>query len=85
LSSYDGELISAVILLLTNPAPLWWLNLALALAPWIFTFALSVPAHQILAEGYDAASITRLVNTNWWRTIAWSLNAVLLLVILHHP
>jgi phosphatidylserine synthase len=77
-----GELFSAALLLAANSSLIWWINLVLALAPWIFTFALSVPAHQILAEGYDAASITRLVNTNWWRTITWSLKAILLLLIL---
>jgi hypothetical protein len=78
-----GELVSAALLLAANSSPIWWLNLVLALAPWLFTFAFSVPAHQILAEGHHLQAITQLVKTNWWRTISWSLKAALLLVILH--
>jgi hypothetical protein len=44
---------------------------------WLSTHFLQVPYHDKLAKGFDAQSHTLLVNTNWIRTIAWSLRAVL--------
>ena len=43
---------------------------------WLSTFALQVPIHKHLQSGKDDACIRRLVNTNWIRTIAWSMRAV---------
>jgi hypothetical protein len=45
---------------------------------WCSTAFIQVPLHQKLALGYDAATIRRLVATNWLRTIAWSVRALLL-------
>jgi hypothetical protein len=40
---------------------------------WTTTFTLSVPCHQSLQQqGYDHATVSRLVRTNWIRTAAWS-------------
>lgn len=74
-----GELLTAALLVAAFPAPLWIGNLALAIAPWVFTFAFSVPAHNSLAQGYEPGAHARLVNTNWLRTMAWSAKALLLL------
>lgn len=50
---------------------------------WGCTFALSVPCHNTLAEqGKDQGQVARLVQTNWWRTIAWS--GVFLLSLLNY-
>ena len=46
---------------------------------WISTAALQVPSHNLLAKGYNAQAIHRLVQTNWIRTVAWTLRTVLLL------
>ena len=43
---------------------------------WLSTFLLQVPMHKCLQSGKDDACIGRLVNTNWIRTIAWSLKAI---------
>ena len=39
------------------------------------TFVISVPRHNLLAAGFDAAVIDSLVATNWIRTIAWTARA----------
>ena len=36
------------------------------------TVFLQVPAHRHLSSGYDQAVVTRLVATNWIRTVSWS-------------
>lgn len=67
---------------------LWWAGLrgpAFALAllflavAWISTFALQVPLHRRLQLAQDPALIHRLVISNWIRTIAWTIRALLLL------
>ena len=43
---------------------------------WLSTFLLQVPIHNRLQSGKDDASIRRLIETNWIRTIAWSIKAI---------
>ncbi|MCH8511254.1 MAG: hypothetical protein LAT83_06335 [Kiritimatiellae bacterium] len=47
---------------------------------WISTFALQVPAHEKLCQGYDAEIHRRLVRGNWIRTLSWTTRAGLLLI-----
>ncbi len=66
------------------PAPavaLWQLYAASALlaAIWVSTFAVAVPLHQRLSQGFDPAVHRRLVATHFWRTAAWTLRSVLAL------
>lgn len=51
-------------------ASLAWLGLALVVVTWASTAFLQVPAHRVLAAGFDATAHRRLVATNWIRTIA---------------
>lgn len=57
------------------------IGLVLVVAIWISTFAAQVPAHRRLAQGFDTFAHRRLVTSNWLRTAAWSLRAVVVLVI----
>lgn len=52
---------------------------ALIMAIWLSTFLLQVPLHEKLAQGFDADVHRALVNTNWIRTIGWSLRSALIL------
>ena len=65
----------------------WWLGgadgssaymatLAVSIV-WLSTFGLQVPTHKRLQTGKSDALINRLVATNWIRTAAWSLKAVI--------
>lgn len=65
-----------------------WLALAggaLAAATVVVTVAVSVPQHQALSDGFDAAAHARLVSTNWWRTAAWTGHAAVAIwsLVLH--
>ena len=43
------------------------------LTAWIVTFRLSVPCHRLLqTEGRRGDVISRLVHTNWIRTVSWT-------------
>ena len=55
----------------------WW-SLALVTLVWAATFFISVPFHNRLAQGYDYIAIDGLTRTNWLRTLAWTVRAVLL-------
>ncbi len=75
----------------TTSALLWWndgafslngLGFYLVLLIWISTFLLSVPNHAKLAKGKDDTHINRLINTNWIRTVLWTVKAGLSLYIL---
>jgi riboflavin synthase len=43
---------------------------------WLSTFVLQVPIHNRLKAGKEDREIRHLVATNWIRTAAWSLKAV---------
>lgn len=57
------------------PAWLAWTGLALVVIVWLSTAVLQVPLHTALSVGFDGDAHTRLVGTNWVRTIAWTLRA----------
>jgi hypothetical protein len=62
----------------TNP----YLPIALAMT-WIITFAISAPIHDRLQKnGKDPIQIKQLIQTNWYRTILWTLIPVMQ-VLLH--
>jgi hypothetical protein len=51
-----------------------WLDLFLVLSCWGLTLGFSVPLHQQIAAGESHPKVlTRLVLTNWPRTLVWTL------------
>ncbi len=57
-----------------------WIPLAGAIllaGIWLSTFALQVPLHGQLGQGFDESAHAALVRTNWIRTVGWSLRATL--------
>lgn len=64
-------------------AALLWLNFALVAAIWICTAAFSIPSHERLCNvGFCEKTHQWLLNTNWVRTILWTLRSVILIYIL---
>ena len=43
---------------------------------WLSTFLIQVPIHNTLGAGKDSFLIQKLVNTNWIRTILWTIKAL---------
>jgi uncharacterized membrane protein len=71
------QLLSALALVFQSPfepqlraIPILYLILTL-LVFGVTAFA-SVPAHQVLALGFDTTTHATLVRTNWLRTLTWS-------------
>jgi hypothetical protein len=80
------ELASAASLpLLRNPiafTPTYLAALGCLALIWASTFLIQVPLHGLLEKRHDMAAISRLVQTNWIRTVLWSVRLGLLATIL---
>jgi len=57
-------------------ALIWLIPLILVLLIWLSTFLIQVPLHNQLGIGQDSSLIKRLVQTNWIRTILWTIKAI---------
>ena len=56
----------------------------LLVAVWLITFLRAIPLHQKLSRENDAPeTIRKLIKTNWWRTIAWSLRTLVLVGLIY--
>jgi hypothetical protein len=68
--------VAARYLFLESLEPLWLLEAACTLAAWAVTVFVSVPLHSRLQgqlpPGLRLAAMRRLVQTNWLRTVCWS-------------
>lgn len=57
-------------------------GLLLLAVVWGSTFLFQVPCHRALELGFDARAASRLVATNWIRTVAWSLRSCVALALI---
>ena len=80
------EAASTLWLFCYPPAPfqpgLTAIGLVVLLAIWLTTALFSVPAHNRLSTGFDVKPHRILVQTNWLRTIGWSVRGCLALYML---
>ena len=60
------------------PPVLVWANLGLLGMIWISTVLWQVPQHNTLLNGFNAVAHQRLIRSNWVRTFAWTVRALLL-------
>ncbi|MFC3833557.1 MULTISPECIES: hypothetical protein [Deinococcus] len=70
-----AELVTGAALVAWPPSlrfsPSGWLGLGLIAVVWMSTALVQSPAHGRLATGFNPAWHTRLVTTNWVRTVVW--------------
>lgn len=80
------ELATVIILLKLCPAgsfnQMAWTGAILLAAIWFSTAFLQVPMHSKLEAGFDPASHRFLVNSNWIRTVLWTVRGVLALLMI---
>lgn len=61
-----------------------WAAFGLLLIIWLVTFLGAVPLHSSLTKnGYDNATIKKLIKFNLARTIAWTLRTLVLLLLIY--
>ena len=68
--------VSALLLFLLETSLKYQIGFTLVVLIWLCTFFLSVPCHKKLMLSMDEKVIQRLIVTNWWRTILWSVKAL---------
>ena len=73
---------AALLLYLGERAVLFGISLGALALIWGSTWFYQVPLHQKLSQGYDAPTIERLVRTNIWRTVGWTIRGLCLAALL---
>ena len=80
------ELVTTGLLILQIPVgiPNWTVIVGIILIGfiWISTLFLQIPYHNNLSSKFDKNVLMMLVNTNWIRTICWSLRGIIVLIML---
>ncbi len=75
-----SELLTAAWLAFAARQDAWFMASLVPLAfNWLSTWRVQVPLHDKLATGFEVRVHQRLVSSNWWRTVAWSLRGISLL------
>lgn len=69
-------MLSELFLSIIDPKPF---VLSLLILIWGSTFFIQVPCHEKLKNGFDENVISRLIFTNWIRTILWTIKFIFLL------
>ena len=81
------ELISSILLVVFPPKnvsitiPI--IGAILIFIIWASTYFLQIPHHNALSKAYEFKAHNLLVQSNWIRTIAWSMRGLLLVYMLH--
>ena len=73
---------SLLLLIMAPSNPLALVGFVLVVAVWLSTVCLQMPCHSKLARGFDAETLTKLVGSNWIRTVAWTARGVIALAML---
>lgn len=75
---------SALLFWIRLDSPTWMTAAGFILVNviWLSTFFLQVPCHDKLATGFDIDAWKFLVQSNWIRTIAWSVRGLLAISLL---
>jgi hypothetical protein len=66
----------------TVPAAVVMVNAVLILGIWWSTWFVQVPLHHVLEQGWDEAAHRRLVGSNWFRTIVYTVRGLLVVYLL---
>jgi len=69
---------AAGLLYLGERSVLFCVSLVMLAVVWVSTWLFSVPLHYKLTGGFDTLTIQRLVCTNLWRTLGWTIRGLCL-------
>lgn len=81
-----AEAVTSLLLLGARPngVPAWMplAGMVCVAVVWVTTACINVPQHNALSLGFDAATHSALVASNWIRTIAWTAHGALVCAML---
>ena len=73
------ELCSGILILVTqNLSPLSISNISSITLIWLATYFFSVPCHSALEKEFNGKVVEKLIQTNWIRTVLWTLRTFML-------
>ena len=72
---------AGLLIFLGERSLLFGISLAPLALVWASTVFLQIPLHQKLMRGYHAATIDRLIATNVWRTLGWTVRGLCLALL----
>ncbi len=73
---------AGVLILLGEHSVLFLTGLAALALIWASTLFFQIPLHQKLTLEYSDSTVDRLVATNWWRTLGWTIRGLCVAVLL---
>jgi hypothetical protein len=80
------ELVTSGIIIfqIPNGIPNWTTIVGIILLGviWFSTLLFQIPFHNKLSTNFDENVLMMLINTNWIRTICWSLRGIIVLIML---
>ncbi|WP_298896679.1 hypothetical protein [uncultured Psychroserpens sp.] len=76
------ELITGLILIYNYPKNLYILNIVLLAMIWLSTMIFQVPIHLKLMNEGSSKLITKVIRTNWIRTLSWTARSIILIYLL---
>tara|TARA_Y100001970_G_scaffold192431_1_gene233855 strand:- start:34 stop:474 length:441 start_codon:yes stop_codon:yes gene_type:complete len=81
-----AELVTSIILLYQNSnnaiQTIFLVNLILVLLIWLSTFLIQVPLHNALSKEKNKEKLSKLIFSNWIRTILWTARSILMILFL---
>ena len=81
-----GELVTSIMLWYQNfnnaIQTVFLINLIIVLLIWLSTFLIQVPLHNALSKEKNTEEISKLICTNWIRTILWTSRSILMILFL---
>ncbi len=75
-----AELAGAIYWAIDGHHIMSYLHAVMVLILWLSTFLIQVPIHERLKTQKDLSLIDSLVQTNWIRTLVWSVKTIVLLI-----
>jgi len=58
------------------------INLVIVVLIWLSTFLIQVPLHNALSKEKQSEKLSKLIYTNWIRTILWTARSILMILFL---
>jgi len=80
------ELITSFLLIYQNfnnaIQTIFLINFVIVVLIWLSTFLVQVPLHNILSKEKNDKVISKLILSNWFRTILWTARSILMILFL---
>ena len=81
-----AELVTSIMLWYQNfnntVHTVFLINLIIVVLIWLSTFLIQVPFHNALSKEKNKEKLSRLIRTNWIRTILWTSRSIFMILFL---